>query len=139
MKSWIRSSTILHLKWWRTTLWWITHIYPAQWWITANPLSCAKVNILLSLIFLFGFLWTTLKWGLALQSLSSYLSSFGINFLSFSFLFFFFFWAAPTAYGGSQARGQIRAAATGLAHSHSNARSKLHLQPTPQLMAMPDP
>ena len=30
-------------------------------------------------------------------------------------------WAAPTAYGGSQARGRIRAAATGLRQSHSNA------------------
>ena len=33
-------------------------------------------------------------------------------------------WAAPTAYGGSQARGPIRAVAAGLHHSHSNARSE---------------
>ena len=33
------------------------------------------------------------------------------------------FRAAPTAYGGSQVRGQIRAVATCLHHSHSNARS----------------
>ena len=45
----------------------------------------------------------------------------------------------PTAYGGSQARGLIGAAATGLCHSHSNAESESHLQPTPQLPAMPDP
>ena len=40
-------------------------------------------------------------------------------------LFFFFVisWAAPAAYGGSQARGLIGAVATGLHHSHSNARS----------------
>jgi len=38
------------------------------------------------------------------------------------------------AYGNSQARGQIRAAAASLRQSHSNAGSKLHLQPTPQLM-----
>ena len=48
------------------------------------------------------------------------------------------FRAAPMAYGGSQARGLIRAVAASLHHSHSNARFKPHLQPTPQLMAMPD-
>ena len=42
-------------------------------------------------------------------------------------------------YGSSQARGLIRAVAAGLHPSHSNARSELHLQPTPQLTAMPDP
>ena len=55
------------------------------------------------------------------------------------FIFFNLFKAAPTAYGGSQAGGQIRAAATGQHHSHSNSRSKSSLQPTPQLMATPDP
>ena len=55
------------------------------------------------------------------------------NFLFFFFLFFFvfFFRAAPTAYGGSQARGLVLAIAAGLHHSHSNARSKPHLRPTP--------
>ena len=48
-------------------------------------------------------------------------------------------WAAPAAYGGSQARGLIGAVATGLHHSHSNAGSEPRLQPTPQLMATPDP
>ena len=53
-----------------------------------------------------------------------------------SFLFFFFFClchfrATPVAYGGSQARGGIRAIAADLSHSHSNVRSKLRLQPTP--------
>ena len=47
--------------------------------------------------------------------------------------------AAPTAYGDSQAKGLIGAVAAGLHQSHSNARSKLILQPTIQLMAMPDP
>ena len=42
------------------------------------------------------------------------------------------------ARGGSQARGQIGAAAAGLHHSHSNAKSELHLQPTPQLVEMLD-
>ena len=47
--------------------------------------------------------------------------------------------AAPEAYGGPQARGQIGAVATGLRQSHSNVGSKPSLQPTPQLMATPDP
>ena len=58
------------------------------------------------------------------------------------FYFFCLFaisWAAPTPPGGSQARGQIRVVATGLHQSHNNVRSKSHLQPTPQLMATPDP
>ena len=45
-------------------------------------------------------------------------------------LFFFFFGllrAAPTAYGSSQAKGQIGAAVAGLHHSHSNARSEPHM------------
>ena len=38
------------------------------------------------------------------------------------------------AYGGSQARGQIEATATGLhATGHSNRGSKLRQGPTPQL------
>ena len=53
------------------------------------------------------------------------------------FLSFVFFRAAPATYGGSQARGQIGAAAAGLRHSH--AGSKPHLPPTPQLAAALDP
>ena len=41
------------------------------------------------------------------------------------------------AYEGSQAKGQVRAAAA--SHSHSNVGSQLCLQPTPQLTAMLDP
>ena len=40
--------------------------------------------------------------------------------------FFFFFRATPVANESSQAKGQIRAAATGLHCSHSNARSLTH-------------
>ena len=56
-------------------------------------------------------------------------------------LFVCLFRAPPTAYGSSQARGQMGAAATGLYHSQmcSNARSEPHLQPTTQLIAMLDP
>ena len=45
---------------------------------------------------------------------------------------FCLFRAAPEAHGGSQARGQIRAVAAGLYHSHSNARSEPCLQSAPQ-------
>ena len=42
-----------------------------------------------------------------------------VFFLSFFFVFsVFFFRAATSAYGGSQARGQIRAVATSLHHGH---------------------
>ena len=47
--------------------------------------------------------------------------------------------AASVAYGGSPVRGQIGAVAAGLRQSHSNAKSGLHLQPTPQRTATPDP
>jgi len=57
----------------------------------------------------------------------------------FFFPLFVFFRAAPTAYGGSQARGRIRATADSLHHSHSNVGSEPCLQPTPQLTAKPDP
>ena len=42
------------------------------------------------------------------------------------------------AYGSFQAKDQIGAAAAGLGHSHSKARS-VHLGPTPQLTATLDP
>ena len=42
-------------------------------------------------------------------------------------LFFFLLFKGTPIYGSSQARGQIRTAAAGLHHSHSNARSKLHV------------
>ena len=57
----------------------------------------------------------------------------------FCFCVFAISWAAPAAYGGSQARGLIEAVATGLCQSHSNAGSEPSLRPTPQLMATPDP
>jgi len=56
----------------------------------------------------------------------------------FFFVFLLFLWAAPTAYGGSQARGPIGAVAPSLSQSHSNAGSKPRLLTTPQLTATPD-
>ena len=43
------------------------------------------------------------------------------------------------AYGSTQARGRIGAAAAGLHQNHSNVGSELHLRPTPQLIVTPDP
>ena len=54
------------------------------------------------------------------------------------FLLLLLFRAAPVAFGGSQARGPIRAVATSLYHSHSNRGSEPCLQPTPQLTATLD-
>ena len=51
----------------------------------------------------------------------------------------FFLRAAPTVYESSQARGPFGAVATGLHHSHMNARSEQRLQPTAQLTATLDP
>ena len=53
--------------------------------------------------------------------------------------FLFVFLGPHPTYASSRARGRIRAAAVGLPHSHSNTRSELRLQPTPQLVATPDP
>jgi len=63
------------------------------------------------------------------------------NFTLFFVLFCLFAisWAAPAAYGGSQARDLIGAIATGLRQSHSNTGSEPRLRPTPQLMATPYP
>ena len=49
------------------------------------------------------------------------------------------FRATAAAYGGSQARGPIGAAAANLRQSHSNAISEPHLRRTPQLTAALDP
>ena len=57
----------------------------------------------------------------------------------FFFAFFVFSRAAPSAYGGPQARGLIRATAARLHHNHRNSISEPGLQPIPQLTAMPDP
>ena len=59
----------------------------------------------------------------ALASPETWLAS--SSFPSF-FFFYFLFRATLAAYGGSQAKGRIRAAATGLQHSHSNTGSEPH-------------
>ena len=59
--------------------------------------------------------------------------------VSFILISFCLFRGTPMAYGGSQARGLIRAVASSLCHCHSSARSKLCLQPTPRFMATSGP
>ena len=53
-----------------------------------------------------------------------------VTFTDLFFFLFFLFTSAPTTYASSQTPSQIGAAAAGLRHSHSKARSKLHLWPT---------
>jgi len=57
----------------------------------------------------------------------------------FFFLSVCLFMSRSVVYGGSQARGLIRAVAAGLHQSHSNSGSELCLQPTPQVTATLDP
>ena len=83
-----------------------------------------------------GCLFVFLMVSFAVQKLLSLIRSHWFVYL-FIYLFIYFR-AAHVAYGSSQARSWIRAAAAGLHHSHSNARTEPPLQPTPQLMTMPD-
>ena len=62
-----------------------------------------------------------------------------LRFFSFFLCTCLFFRSTPTAHGGSQARGSIRAIAASLHHSHSNTGSQPCLRPTPQPTATPDP
>ena len=55
------------------------------------------------------------------------------------FIIIYLWGAVPLAYGSSQARSPIRAAAASLYHSHSKVGSKPPPQPTPQLTAKADP
>ena len=78
-------------------------------------------------------------WDMHSDSISVRHPEVGLLDLFFFFFFFLLFRATLMAYGGSQAWGWIGAIVAGLCHGHRNAESKPHLQPTPQLTAMPDP
>uniref|UniRef100_A0A8D1SYM9 Cathepsin L n=1 Tax=Sus scrofa TaxID=9823 RepID=A0A8D1SYM9_PIG len=136
-------------KIWIMAFWWSAMALKEHTQIISIGLS--RTGIKMSKIFLFeiekGILFGIIMW---IQVLKPSLTSevfipcrLNTDILMFDYNIkkknFFFFRAAATAYGGSQAKGQIQATAPGLRHSHSNAGSKPHLQPTPQLMAMPDP
>ena len=79
-------------------------------------------------------------WGLCVSILGSpKCGSFESTFL----FFFFFVFLGPLPRHMEiprlGARGLLGAVATGLCHSHSNARSEPHLRPTPQFTATLDP
>ena len=75
---------------------------------------------------------------ISLESLSLSLLGRGEIQICFFYLFVLLFRAEPAAYGGSQARGRIGAAAAGLLLNHSNTRFESCLCTTPQLTATPD-
>ena len=108
--------------------------------LTSGGIKCPSI-VLATAFHPKGFLFLQVPWYyenfypvlIQLPSLSASSSTF------FFFCLFVFSRATPTAYGGSQARGLIGAVAAGLHQSHSNAGSKLRLQPTPQLTAKLDP
>ena len=116
-----------------------------------NPLSHNRNSQILNLIILsVGKMWSNGNFHKPLRTfwkiiqhpveLSLISSKTLSGFLLFVFLFLFFFKAAPSAYGGSQARGLVRAVAAGLHYSHYTiATAILGVQPTPQLRAEPDP
>ena len=116
---------------------------PPEWrvcshgWTHMNTSQSLKVHSLheglLSVLYL---LWV---WTNACRQASFLIISCRGCFFLFLFLVFCLFRVTPTAYGGSQVRGQIGAAAAGLYRSHSNMGSELCLWPTPQLTARLDP
>ena len=85
------------------------------------------------------FLCTTLIFYRYFHSSTYYIENIKTDIKYIFFCLFAFSTAAPTTYGGFQAKGPVGAVATSIHQSHSNAESKPHLQPTPQLMATPDP
>ena len=102
-------------------------------------LNIVKMLVLPNLLYRFDAIPITQKvtlWLLKNELFFKFLKNF---YLFIYFVFLLFLWAAPVAYGGSQARGQIRAVAASLRQSQSNTGSEPHLQPTPQFTAMLDP
>ena len=93
------------------------------WYCPSSPVwkSCASGSSILELFFFSPCFHTVL---------------FGV-FCVFVLFYCWLFRAAPAASRSSQVRGWIRAIAA--ATAHSNAGSELHLQPTPQLLAMLGP
>ena len=73
--------------------------------------------------------WFLVRFVSAVPCCDLFIFLFSISFLFVLLHFFFFFGlfrASPTAYGSSQARGQIGATAFGLYQSHSNTKSLTH-------------
>ena len=73
------------------------------------------------------------------STVSWLICTFHCPFYFYLFIFVFIGLHPWRIYGGSKARVRIGAADASLCHSHSNTRSELCLQPTPQLRATLDP
>ena len=107
-------------------------------WSLALPLICVAVNQELSFNCHMnsGFV----RWHVTEKLKTRWLKPFkGLLLLLLLLLSFVLSEPHPWHMGVSQARVLTGAVATGLHHSHSNARFKLHLGPTPQLMEILDP
>ena len=90
-----------------------------------------ELNIKLFFFHLYSFILLLLSCLYILEikplSVATFATVFPFRWLSFWYFFFsVLFRAAPAAYVGSQARGQIGGVAAGLCHSHSNTRSLIH-------------
>ena len=91
------------------------------------------IKCLWECISLVGGQWDILWGGEVHMSREIWLSLKFLDFQTPCCIFFFLFRAAPAAYGISRASVQMGATAAGPHHRHSNTRSELCLQPTPQL------
>ena len=111
----------------RLVRWWI-------WTLSRQPALLPLCSSLFPIPPIFVCLFVCLKQRSWIEIYSNIISGF-----LFVCLFVWLFRAVPIAYGGSQARGPIGAAAAGLHHSHSSTRSKPCLWPTSQVMATLDP
>ena len=108
-----------------------------QWEWSIYPIFQSKSKIVFPLYFYIKKLQILI---FSLGRLSRSISSFTHQIdIVFPFFFFVFLKAAPAAYRGSQARGQIAAAGASPCHSHSHMGSESHLQPIPQLTTTLDP
>ena len=105
---------IVHLRW----TWYI---------LCSNPLKLMTEFCLITSFFIFFYQYFSYLYQHFLIKWHCLCSRYLIGLVVCLFLSFR---TVPIAYGGTQARGRIRAAAAGLHHSHRNARSEPHLWPT---------
>ena len=95
-----------------------------------------KTKFVQRIFFLVGYYWKLFPWPSSV--IFFFLSNTWFTDIWNTYIVFCLFRAAPAAYGGSQAKGQIGAVTAGLHHSRSNTESEPRLWPLPQITAMPD-